>query len=219
MFSFNVSLFPIFWLFFCKKNCFCAERKPIKTPHFWRPKGYFFLMSWLHRNWLFFYLTFSDVLPEKITYMYGVVCSRGRRAGLQRLNLFNSYLSLVCSLQKLIKTPWPWPWKHYSFCWLRVVSGSLVVPIARSILWFWSWRYREENSWPRPLSRQNHKIERAIGTVGVPFRSIMIQGNAPAADIPYTLRHANVMWNNSPSSSKKGWTPNERKAGMKLPMN
>ena len=66
---------------------------------------------------------------------------------------------------------------------------------------------------------QNHKIERAMGTIGFPFRAMMIQGNAPKADIPFALRHANVMRNHAPSTPKKGWTPSDRKAGMKLPLN
>jgi hypothetical protein len=66
---------------------------------------------------------------------------------------------------------------------------------------------------------QNHKIERAMGTIGTPFRAMMIQGNAPSSDIPFALRHANVMRNHAPSASKQGWSPRERSAGMKLPIN
>ena len=58
-----------------------------------------------------------------------------------------------------------------------------------------------------------------MGTIGVPFRTMMIQGNAPPSDIPHALRHANVVRNNSPSAAKNGWSPRERAAGMKLPIN
>ena len=54
-------------------------------------------------------------------------------------------------------------------------------------------------------SRHRHEqhgvAERAMQSIGVPFRCMMIQGNAPASDIPDCLRHANVIRNHSPTKA------------------
>ena len=55
--------------------------------------------------------------------------------------------------------------------------------------------------------------------IGVPFRCMMIQGCAPEQDVPYALRHANVIRNNSPTNANKGWTPKEKELGLRLPPN
>ena len=61
--------------------------------------------------------------------------------------------------------------------------------------------------------------ERAMQAIGVPFRCMMIQGCAPEQDVPYALRHANVIRNNSPTNANKGWTPKEKELGLRLPPN
>ena len=72
-------------------------------------------------------------------------------------------------------------------------------------------------------SRHRHEqhgvAERAMQGIGVPFRCMMIQGNAPASDIPDCLRHSNVIRNHSPTKANKGWTPREKAAGKRLPVN
>jgi hypothetical protein len=60
-------------------------------------------------------------------------------------------------------------------------------------------------------------VERAMQAVGVPFRCMMFHGNAPEADIPDALVHANVIRNNSPTSANDGRT--QRGLGIKLPPN
>jgi hypothetical protein len=62
-------------------------------------------------------------------------------------------------------------------------------------------------------------VERAMQTVGVSFRCMMFLGNAPATVIPYGLVHANTIRNHSPTKANGGWTPLEKEAGMKLPIN
>ena len=62
-------------------------------------------------------------------------------------------------------------------------------------------------------------VERCMQSVGVPFRCMMIQGNAPAKMIPWGLMHANVIRNYSPTAANKGWSPKDKEAGMKLPLN
>ena len=62
-------------------------------------------------------------------------------------------------------------------------------------------------------------VERAMQTIGVCFRTMMLHGNAPGSMIPYALVHANVIRNHSPSKSNNGRTPLEKQAGMKLPIN
>ena len=66
---------------------------------------------------------------------------------------------------------------------------------------------------------QHGVAERAMQSIGVPFRCMMIQGNAPASDIPDGLRHANVIRNQSPTKANNGWTPREKAAGKRLPVN
>ena len=84
--------------------------------------------------------------------------------------------------------------------------------------------YREGNGVKHEISGryrhdQNGVVERAMQAIGVSFRCMMIQGCAPASDIPDCLRHANVIRNNSPTKANKGWTPKEKAAGMRLPIN
>ena len=62
-------------------------------------------------------------------------------------------------------------------------------------------------------------VERCMQTVGVGFRCMMLQGNAPNSMIPYALTHANTCRNHSPSKANGGLTPLEKQAGMKLPIN
>jgi hypothetical protein len=62
-------------------------------------------------------------------------------------------------------------------------------------------------------------VERAMQTVGVSFRCMMFLGNAPATMIPYALVHANTIRNHSPTKANNGWTPLEKEAGRKLPLN
>ena len=71
-------------------------------------------------------------------------------------------------------------------------------------------RYRHE---------QNGVVERGMQSIGIPFRCMMIQANAPESRIPDALRHANVIRNHSPTKANKGWSPREKAAGMKLPTN
>jgi hypothetical protein len=66
---------------------------------------------------------------------------------------------------------------------------------------------------------QNGVVERAMQAIGVPFRCMMLQGNAPAKFIPDALRQANVIRNHSPTTANGGKTPRERARDMKLPMN
>ena len=70
-------------------------------------------------------------------------------------------------------------------------------------------------------SRHRHdmlgRIERQMQTIGGCFRAMMIHGNNPERDIPDALRFANVVRNNSPTSANGGWSPREKKAGMRLP--
>ena len=47
----------------------------------------------------------------------------------------------------------------------------------------------------------------------------MLHGNAPARCICYALNHSNIIRNNSPTTANKGWTPLEKQAGMRLPVN
>ena len=84
--------------------------------------------------------------------------------------------------------------------------------------------YCEQNGIRREFSsRHRHDqhgvAERAMQAIGVPFRCMMIQGCAPESDIPDCLRHANVIRNHSPTKANKGWTPREKSAGKKLPVN
>lgn len=72
-------------------------------------------------------------------------------------------------------------------------------------------------------SRHRHDqmgvVERAMQVVGTSFRCIMFQGSAPECDSGDCLKFANVIRNNSPTTANNGWTPNEKAAGMKLPVN
>jgi hypothetical protein len=61
--------------------------------------------------------------------------------------------------------------------------------------------------------------ERAMQTVGTSFRCMMFQGCAPESDIPDCLNFANVIRNHSPTAVNGGWSPVEKKAGMKLAVN
>jgi hypothetical protein len=66
---------------------------------------------------------------------------------------------------------------------------------------------------------QNGTIERAMQAIGVPFRCMMIQGNAPDSDVDEALLHANVIRNNSPTKANNGMTPREKAVGKRLPVN
>ena len=66
---------------------------------------------------------------------------------------------------------------------------------------------------------QNGVAERAMQTIGIAFRAMMFQGNAPDEDIPHCLRHANIVRNDSPSTANGGRTPREKLAGTKLAVN
>lgn len=78
--------------------------------------------------------------------------------------------------------------------------------------------YRREFS-SRHRHDQHGVAERAMQAIGVPFRCMMIQGNAPPSDIPDCLMHANVVRNNSPTKANKGWTPREKRFNKRLPVN
>ncbi len=56
-------------------------------------------------------------------------------------------------------------------------------------------------------------------TIGIAFRAMMFQGNAPDVDIPDCLLHAKIVRNDSPSTANGGRTPREKLAGMKLAVN
>ena len=62
-------------------------------------------------------------------------------------------------------------------------------------------------------------VERAMQTVGICFRCMMLQGNAPSSMIVYALVHANVIRNHSPTKANGGLTPLEKQAGVRLPVN
>ena len=47
----------------------------------------------------------------------------------------------------------------------------------------------------------------------------MIQGNAPESDTCYALVYSNVIRNNTPTKANGGWSPREKLAGRKLPIN
>ncbi len=84
--------------------------------------------------------------------------------------------------------------------------------------------YCEQQGYAREFSgRYRHDqhgvVERAMQAIGVPFRCMMIQGNAPECDAPDALRHANVIRNNSPTKANNGWSPREKNAGRRLPVN
>ena len=72
---------------------------------------------------------------------------------------------------------------------------------------------------PRYRHDANGVVESAMRAIGIPFRCMMVEGSAPASDIPYALNQANVIRNNSPTRANGGWTPNEREAGTKLSFN
>ncbi len=87
----------------------------------------------------------------------------------------------------------------------------------------WIDHCRKENITHEQSSRHRHDqngvVERGMGVIGVPFRCMMITGNAPEADAPHALRYANVIRNHSPTKANGGWTPREKRCGMKLPIN
>ena len=72
---------------------------------------------------------------------------------------------------------------------------------------------------PRYRHDRNGVVERAIGVVGTTFRCLMIQGGAPASDIPNALVHANVIRNHTPTEANNRRTPKEKELGMKLSLN
>jgi hypothetical protein len=73
-----------------------------------------------------------------------------------------------------------------------------------------SCRYRHDN---------NGVIERAMQTIGVGYRCMMIQGSAPDEDSPWALGHANIIRTNTPSKANNGWSPLEKSMGVRLPLN
>lgn len=106
------------------------------------------------------------------------------------------------------------PWK---FAYVRTDSEFTYTSNA------WIRHARDEGYEHEFSSRYRHDqmgvAERAMQTVGIAFRCMMIQGGAPEADSPYALVHANVVRNNSPTKANNGRTPKEKAAGMKLPPN
>ena len=66
---------------------------------------------------------------------------------------------------------------------------------------------------------QNGVAEARVDTIGVGYRAMMIQSNAPDSVAHHCLRHSNVVVNNSPTKANNGLTPREKEAGMKLPLN
>ena len=66
---------------------------------------------------------------------------------------------------------------------------------------------------------QNGVSEKGIDIIGVSARTMMVLGCAPAGDAEDALAHAMVIKNNSPTVANKGWTPLEKEAGKKLPIN
>ena len=66
---------------------------------------------------------------------------------------------------------------------------------------------------------QNGVVERAMQTVGITFRCMMMTGNAPARCIPAALIFSNVIRNHSPTKANQGMTPLEKGQGCKLPIN
>ena len=80
----------------------------------------------------------------------------------------------------------------------------------QGIIHEYSSRYRHD---------QNGVAERCMQTIGKCFRCMMIQGNAPESFSAYALQHANVIRNESPTKANGGWSPREKAAGRKLPVN
>jgi hypothetical protein len=87
----------------------------------------------------------------------------------------------------------------------------------------WVDHCRTENMTHEQSSRHRHDqngvVERGMGIVGISYRCMMITGNAPEADSAHALRHANVIRNETPTKANNGWTPREKRCGMKLPLN
>jgi hypothetical protein len=87
-----------------------------------------------------------------------------------------------------------------------------------------TWKvYCEANGIQREFSgRHRHDqhgvAERAMQSIGGPFRTMMIHGNAPECD-PDCLRWANVIRNNTGTKANSGWSPKSKAAGMKLAVN
>jgi len=46
-----------------------------------------------------------------------------------------------------------------------------------------------------------------------------VQGNAPESDSPYALVYSNVIRSETPTKANNGWSPREKLAGRKLPIN
>ena len=122
---------------------------------------------------------------------------------------FPKWLDLKNHLEKR-----DWPLK---FAFIRTDSEPIYTDVkweqhckAEGIVHEFSSRYRHD---------QNGRIESAMEAVGVPYRTMMLQGNAPNHLIPKVLKHANLIRNHSPTKANNGWTPAERQAGRRLPMN
>ena len=74
---------------------------------------------------------------------------------------------------------------------------------------------------PRYRHDLNGLIERAMQTIGGPFRCMMIHGQAPEQPIyiAKALEFSNVIRNHTPTKRNNGWSPREKEAGTKLPVN
>ena len=87
----------------------------------------------------------------------------------------------------------------------------------------WKDHCRDENITHEFSSRyrhdQNGVVERAMQVVGIAFRCMMIMGGAPKYEEEHALRFANVVRNHTPTKANNGWTPREKRLGMKLPLN
>lgn len=67
--------------------------------------------------------------------------------------------------------------------------------------------------------RQNGVVERKMQTIGTLFRCMMIQGSAPIHHAKDALRHATLISNLAPTKPNQGMSPNEKEAGVRLPIN
>ena len=87
----------------------------------------------------------------------------------------------------------------------------------------WKKHCQDENITHEYSSRyrhdQNGVVERCMQTVGIAFRCMMIMGGAPKYEEEHALRFANVVRNHTPTKANNGWTPREKRLGMKLPLN
>ena len=66
---------------------------------------------------------------------------------------------------------------------------------------------------------QHGVVERAMQAIGDSFRCSMIHGHAPENAAPDCLIYSNVFRNHTGTKANKGWSPREKEAGTKLPIN